>query len=190
MNKKDKLIHESAYIDKNVKLGEGTRIWHFSHVLEGSEVGDFCNFGQNVVVGPNVKVGNKVKIQNNVSVYEGVTLEDNVFCGPSCVFTNVINPRSEIIRKEEYLKTLVKEGASIGANAVIVCGVTVGKYSFIGAGSVVTKSTKDFSLNYGNPAKQTGWVSRNGIKLGEDLICPESGKKYEINEEGNLVEKN
>ena len=156
-------IHESSYIDENVLIGEGTKIWHFSHILKKCIIGSNCSIGQNVVVGPNVVIGDNVKIQNNVSVYEGVTLEDGVFCGPSCVFTNVNNPRSEIIRKDEYRKTIVKKGASIGANATVVCGHNLGEYSFIAAGAVVTKEVPAFALMVGNPARQVGWMSKAGI---------------------------
>jgi len=179
---KNILIHESSYIDENVEIGEGTKIWHFCHILSNSKIGDNCSLGQNVVVGPNVSIGNDVKIQNNVSVYDGVTLEDGVFCGPSCVFTNVNNPRSEIVRKDEYRKTIVKRGASIGANATIVCGNNLGKYCFIAAGAVVIKDVPDFGLMVGSPARRIGWMSKAGIKLGEDLICPDTGDKYkEVN---------
>ena len=177
-------IHESSYVDNDVEIGAGTKIWHFSHILQNCKIGKECSLGQNVVVGPNVKVGNKVKIQNNVSIYEGVTLEDGVFCGPSCVFTNVNNPRSEIVRKDEYRKTLVKKGASIGANATIVCGNDIGEYAFIGAGALVTKDVPSYALMIGSPAKRIGWMSKSGGRLGEDLICPIDGTVYEyINSE-------
>jgi len=188
-NLNDVFIHESSYIDDNVDIGSKTKIWHFSHILANTKIGMNCSLGQNVVVGPNVRVGNHVKIQNNVSIYDGVTLEDNVFCGPSCVFTNVINPRSEIVRKEEYKKTIVGKGASIGANATIVCGNNLGKYCFIGAGAVVTKDIPDFALVVGNPAKIIGWISKSGGRLGNDLICPLSGIQYELLGEDKLVEK-
>ncbi|MBF9232273.1 Gfo/Idh/MocA family oxidoreductase [Microvirga alba] len=171
-------IHESAYVDAGVEIGEGSKVWHFSHVLGNVTLGRNVNIGQNVVIGPKVIVGNNVKIQNNVSVYEGVTLEDGVFCGPSCVFTNVNNPRSEIARKSEYRPTLVKRGASIGANATIVCGHTLGEYSFIAAGAVVAKDVPAFALMAGVPAKRIGWMSHAGAKLGPDLVCPESGRRY------------
>ena len=175
---KDYFIHESSYVDNNVVIGKGTKIWHFSHILGNCQVGENCSFGQNVVVGPNVVIGNRVKIQNNVSVYEGVTLEDDVFCGPSCVFTNVNNPRSEIVRKAEYRKTIVKHGASIGANATIICGHDLGAYCFIAAGAVVTKEVPDFALMAGIPARRIGWMSKVGGRLNNDLICPISGTKY------------
>lgn len=164
-------VHPSSFVDEPSSIGEGTKIWHFSHVLKNVTIGKKCSFGQNVVVGPSVTVGNGVKVQNNVSIYEGVTLEDDVFCGPSMVFTNVVNPRSEIIRKDEYRKTLVRKGCSIGANATIVCGVTIGRYAFIGAGAVVTRDVPDFALVVGNPARRTGWMCRCGIKL----PTPENG---------------
>ncbi len=175
---KDVYIHESSYVDNNVVIGKGTKVWHFSHVLAHCKIGEHCSLGQNVVVGPNVVVGNKVKIQNNVSVYEGVTLEDGVFCGPSCVFTNVNNPRSEIVRKDEYRKTTVMRGASIGANTTIICGNDLGEYCFIAAGAVVTKTVPAFALMAGNPAKRIGWMSKAGGRLGDDLICPIDGTAY------------
>ena len=151
-------IHPSAFIDEGVEIGDGTTIWHVSHVLPGSRLGRDCRIGQNVVIGPKVVIGNGVKIQNNVSVYEGVTLEDHVYCGPSMVFTNVINPRSEVVRMTEIKGTLVRRGASLGANCTVVCGITVGQYAFVGAGSVVTRDVPDFALVYGNPARQRGWL--------------------------------
>ena len=169
---RDVFIHESSYVDDNVTIGSGSKVWHFSHILANCQIGDDCSLGQNVVIGPNVVVGNRVKIQNNVSVYEGVTLEDGVFCGPSCVFTNVNNPRSEIVRKDEYRKTIVKRGASIGANATIICGHDLGEYCFIAAGAVVTKKVPAYALMAGTPARRIGWVSKSGGRLGEDLICP------------------
>uniref|UniRef100_UPI003216406F acyltransferase n=1 Tax=uncultured Draconibacterium sp. TaxID=1573823 RepID=UPI003216406F len=172
--------HETAIIDDGAIIGSGTKIWHFSHVMSWAEIGKNCILGQNVFVGSKVKLGNNVKVQNNVSLYEGVVCEDNVFCGPSMVFTNVINPRSEFERKAEFKPTLVKKGASIGANATILCGVTLGKYCMIGAGAVVTEDVKPFALMIGVPAKQTGWVSRAGIVLKEDLVCPETGEKYKL----------
>src|SRR5688572_23991163 len=157
--------HETALIDENVQIGEKTKIWHFSHILSGVIIGKNCSFGQNCVVGPNVVIGNGVKVQNNVSIYEGVICEDDVFLGPSMVFTNVINPRSFIVRRAEFKKTLLKKGCSVGANATIVCGVTIGEYSLIGAGSTITRDVKPFALVYGVPAKQHGWVSKAGNKL-------------------------
>ncbi len=171
-------IHESAFIDAGAKIGEGTKIWHFTHVMATAEIGENCVLGQNVFVGNKAKLGNNVKVQNNVSLYEGVVCEDDVFLGPSMVFTNVINPRSSVNRKEEFKKTLVKKGVSIGANATIVCGITLGEYCFVGAGAVVTKDVKPFALMVGVPARHKGWVSKSGAILGSDLICPETGEKY------------
>ncbi len=171
-------IHESAIVDAGAKIGSGTKIWHFCHVMGTAEIGENCVLGQNVFVGNKAKLGNNVKVQNNVSLYEGVVCEDDVFLGPSMVFTNVINPRSTVTRKEEFKKTLVKKGVSIGANATIVCGITLGEYCFIGAGAVITKDVKPFALMVGVPARQKGWVSKSGIILGSDLICPETGEKY------------
>jgi UDP-2-acetamido-3-amino-2,3-dideoxy-glucuronate N-acetyltransferase len=162
---KDYYVHESSYIDQPCEIGEGTKIWHFSHIMSGCRIGRSCNIGQNVVISSGVVIGNNVKIQNNVSVYTGVTCEDDVFLGPSAVFTNVINPRSHINRRNEYRKTLVKKGASIGANATIVCGHDIGKYAFIGAGAVVTKDVPDFALVLGNPARLAGWVCKCGNRL-------------------------
>lgn len=174
--------HPTAVIDEGAVIGEGVKIWHFSHVMPNTFIGDHCNIGQNVVVSSGVRLGKNVKVQNNVSLYEGVICEDDVFLGPSMVFTNVINPRSAIVRKHEYKNTLVKKGASIGANATIVCGNNIGEYSFIGAGAVVTKEVPPYALVIGNPARQTGWVSEYGIKLKFDedgnAICGESGEKY------------
>lgn len=184
---KNVFIHESSYIDDNVNIGSGSKIWHFSHVLSNTTIGTNCSFGQNVVVGPNVKIGNNVKVQNNVSLYDGVILEDDVFCGPSCVFTNVHNPRSVIERKNEYLTTLVKRGASIGANATIICGNELGEYCFIGAGAVVTKNVPSFALMVGSPAKRVGWMSKSGIKLDANLICPVDGSKYAELSENQLI---
>ncbi|MBA3662178.1 MAG: N-acetyltransferase [Gammaproteobacteria bacterium] len=162
---KDFFVHESAYIDSEVKIGQGTKIWHFSHILSEVSIGDHCSFGQNCVVGPRVLIGHHVKVQNNVSIYEGVICEDDVFLGPSMVFTNVINPRAFIVRRAEFKTTLLKKGCAIGANATIVCGVTIGEYALVGAGSTVTKDIKPFALVYGVPAKQYGWVSKAGNKL-------------------------
>jgi UDP-2-acetamido-3-amino-2,3-dideoxy-glucuronate N-acetyltransferase len=171
-------IHETAIVDSGAEIGEGTKIWHFCHVMGSAEMGENCILGQNVFVGNNAKLGNNVKVQNNVSVYEGVICEDDVFLGPSIVFTNVVNPRSFVERKNQFKTTLVKKGATIGANATILCGVTLGEYCFIGAGAVVTNDVKPFALMTGVPAKQTGWVSRTGAVLGDDLVCPETGEKY------------
>jgi UDP-2-acetamido-3-amino-2,3-dideoxy-glucuronate N-acetyltransferase len=174
--RKNYFIHESSMVDENCKIGTDTKIWHFSHILKNTRIGNKVNIGQNVVVGPDVTVGDNVKIQNNVSVYPGVTLENNVFCGPSCVFTNVINPRSSIPRKHEILPTLVREGATIGANATIICGITIGKYAFIGAGSVVTQDVQNNALVFGNPAKVQGWVCDCGCRLNESSKCDDCGK--------------
>ena len=185
-------VHPSSYIDKDAEIGEGTKIWHFSHILKGSKVGKNCRIGQNVVIGPNVSVGNGCKIQNNVSVYEGVTLEEGVFCGPSCVFTNVFNPRSHIPRMKELKKTLVKKGASIGANATIVCGNTLGRYCFVGAGAVVTKDVPDYALVYGNPAQIKGWMCECGVRLEfkrNTAVCRACGKKYQKNKNNTKIEE-
>lgn len=181
-------IHESSYIDDPCTIGAGTRIWHFSHILEGSTLGERCTIGQNVVIGPRVTVGNDCRIQNNVSLYEGVTLEDAVFCGPSCVFTNVLNPRALVSRKSEFKPTRVGTAASIGANATIVCGHSIGRYAFIAAGAVVTCDVPDFALMVGVPARRKGWISRSGEILGPDLVCPRDGSRYRLREDGNLEE--
>ena len=177
-------VHETAVIDAGCTIGEGTRIWHFSHLMAGCVVGRDCNIGQNVVISPGVVLGNRVKVQNNVSVYTGVTCGDEVFLGPSCVFTNVINPRSAISRKDQYKETHVDQGATIGANATIVCGHAIGKYAMIGAGAVVTKDVPPYALVMGNPARQVGWVSEYGHRLMFDeegaAICPESGQQYQL----------
>ena len=188
-NYKDVFVHETSFIDENVIIGQGTKIWHFNHILKDCKIGKDCSFGQNVVVGPNVIVGNKVKIQNNVSVYDGVTLEDAVFCGPSCVFTNVKTPRAFIDRSNEFSKTIVRRGVSIGANATIVCGVELGKFCMIGAGALVTRNIKPYSLVIGSPAKHIGWVSEAGERLDNNLICNRTGKLYE-EDNGILYEKN
>lgn len=184
-------IHETAVVDEDCNIGKGTRIWHFSHIMSGCIIGERCNIGQNVVISPEVVLGNNVKIQNNVSVYTGVTCEDDVFLGPSCVFTNVINPRSAIVRKNQYMKTVVRKGASIGANATIVCGHEIGKYAMIGAGAVVTKDVADYALVVGNPSKQIGWVSEYGHRLEFDAdgfaVCPESGQKYCLSEGKKVI---
>lgn len=177
--------HASAVVDAPVEIGAGTKIWHFCHVMPRARIGEACSFGQNVFIGAGVRIGHNVKVQNNVSLYEGVELEDDVFCGPSCVFTNVTNPRSQVVRKGEYQRTLVRRGASIGANATIVCGSTIGRYAFIAAGSVVTKGeVPDYALMMGVPAEQRGWMSRHGhrLELGADGLgtCPESGWRYQL----------
>lgn len=181
---KNYFAHETAVLDEGCRIGDGTRIWHFTHVMAGAVVGKNCMLGQNVMVANRVTLGDNVKIQNNVSVYEGVTCEDNVFLGPSAVFTNVINPRAFIERKHEFRPTLVKEGASIGANATIVCGHTIGRYALVGAGAVVTHDVPDYALVTGNPARQTGWVSEYGCRLSFDnngeAVCPESGQTYQL----------
>ena len=176
--KKDWFAHESAYLDTDVEIGESTKIWHFSHILSGSRIGKNCNIGQNVVIGPDVVIGNGCKIQNNVSIYKGVTLEDYVFCGPSMVFTNVYNPRSEISKMDEMRQTIVKHGTTIGANATIICGNTIGHYAFIGAGAVITTDVPDYALMVGNPARQIGWACRCGERLSEQLECVSCGKKF------------
>jgi UDP-2-acetamido-3-amino-2,3-dideoxy-glucuronate N-acetyltransferase len=183
----DYFVHDSAYVDDGAVIGNGSRVWHFSHVMSGARIGENCVLGQNVNVGGRAVIGNGVKIQNNVSVYDDVIIEDDVFCGPSCVFTNVMNPRAFVERKTEYRKTVVRRGASIGANATIVCGVTLGRYCFVGAGSVVTKDVRDFALVVGSPARHVGWMSRTGVRLSEELVCPETGEKYVLTDDG-LVE--
>ena len=191
MAEKDYFVHESSYIDEPCEIGKGTKIWHFTHIMKNSKIGENCNIGQNVVISPNVVIGNNVKIQNNVSVYTGVICEDDVFLGPSCVFTNVINPRSFIERKHEYKQTIIKKGASIGANATIVCGNTIGRYALVGAGAVVTKDVPDYALVVGNPARIIGYVCKCGNRLenkDEKYVCTSCGKKY-ILIDGNLIEK-
>lgn len=179
-------IHPSAIVDDGAQLGAGSRVWHWAHICAGAKIGSSCSFGQNVFVGNDVVIGNNVKVQNNVSIYDAVTLEDDVFCGPSMVFTNVFNPRSGVIRKDEYRRTIVKRGATIGANATIVCGVTLGEYSFIAAGAVVNKNVKPFALMAGVPAKQIGWMSKFGEKLNLPLegngqaVCANTGEKYQL----------
>lgn len=177
-------IHSSSYVDEGTTIGQGTKIWHFCHIMSNSVIGEECNIGQNVVVSPGVVLGRNVKVQNNVSIYTGVICEDDVFLGPSAVFTNVINPRSGVNRKSEYQKTLVKKGATIGANATIVCGITIGEYAFIGAGTVVTRDVPAYALITGNPGRQRGWMSEAGHKLVFDnnsiACCPETGQQYQL----------
>lgn len=182
-------IHPTAVIDGGAAIGSGTKIWHFCHLMKGSRVGANCVLGQNVFVGENAKIGNRVKIQNNVSLYDSVIIEDDVFCGPSCVFTNVRHPRAFVERKNEFQTTRIKKGASLGANATILCGISVGEYALVGAGAVVTKDVKAYALMTGNPAVQTGWVSRNGLVLDDSLRCPETGEQYQlVNDELKLIE--
>lgn len=187
----DYYVHDSAIVDDGCKIGKGTKIWHFSHIMPACVIGENCNIGQNVVISPDVVLGNNVKVQNNVSIYTGVICEDDVFLGPSMVFTNVMNPRSAINRRGQYLKTVVKKGASIGANATIVCGHNIGEYAFIGAGTVVTKDVPAYALMVGNPARRTGWMSEYGHKLNFDengiAVCPESKEQYRL--ENNRVTK-
>lgn len=180
--------HETAVIDEGCSIGKGTKIWHFSHIMNGSVIGERCNIGQNVVISPGVELGDNVKVQNNVSIYTGVICEDDVFLGPSMVFTNILNPRSAIIRRDQYVNTKVCRGASVGANATIVCGNEIGQYALIGAGAVITKKVKPYALVVGNPGRQTGWVSEYGHKLSFDsnglAVCPESGQKYKLAGDG------
>ncbi|MFK5890234.1 MAG: acyltransferase [Flavobacteriaceae bacterium] len=187
----DYFAHETAVIDTNCQIGKGTKIWHFSHIMSQCEIGEKCNIGQNVVVSPLVKLGRNVKVQNNVSIYTGVICEEDVFLGPSMVFTNVINPRSAVLRRDEYQETIVKKGASIGANATIICGNNIGEFALIGAGSVITKEVAPYALVVGNPAKQIGWISEYGHRLNFDdkgfATCPESHEKYQL--KNNAVTK-
>lgn len=189
----DYFAHESCYVDHGCQIGEGTKIWHFSHVMAGATIGRQCNIGQNVVVSPDVVVGNNVKVQNNVSLYTGVILEDDVFCGPSMVFTNVINPRSHVPRKNEYQKTLVKRGATLGANSTVVCGRTIGRYAFVGAGAVITKDVPDYALVVGNPGRVTGWMCSCGVKLAggaqppAEATCRSCGSRYRTDEHLRLI---
>jgi len=181
----DYFVHESSYVDDGARVGRGTKIWHFCHVMPGAEIGERCSLGQNVVVMPGTRIGNNVKIQNNVSIYQGVVLEDDVFCGPSCVFTNVLNPRSHVSRKDEYRQTLVKRGSSIGANATIVCGVTLGEYAFIGAGAVVTSDAPAYALMVGVPARRVGWMCQCGERLhlaGAQARCERCDSTYQERE--------
>jgi UDP-2-acetamido-3-amino-2,3-dideoxy-glucuronate N-acetyltransferase len=177
----DAFIHETAVIDAGAKIGQATKVWHFAHILEGTSVGDNCSIGQNVMVGPDVVIGNGCKLQNNVAVYKGVTLDDDVFCGPSMVFTNVLTPRAHVERKDEFATTHIGKGATLGANCTIVCGHDVGAYAMVGAGAVVTKNVQAFALVVGNPARQIGWVSEAGERLKDDLICPRDGSRYAMN---------
>jgi UDP-2-acetamido-3-amino-2,3-dideoxy-glucuronate N-acetyltransferase len=191
MRKKDYYVHSSSFVDQGTKIGSGTKIWHFSHILKNSHIGKNCIIGQNVSIGPDVEIGDRCKIQNNVSIYKGVALEDEVFCGPSCVFTNVYNPRAFIERKDEFRSTLVKKGATIGANATIVCGVTIGRYAFIGAGAVVRKDVKDYAIVVGVPAKQKGWVCKCGVTVSSDrkatsVRCSLCGSQYRF-DKGSLI---
>jgi len=193
MSKKNYFVHESSYVDEPCEIGEGTKIWHFSHIMQNSKIGKKCNLGQNVVISPNVVLGDNVKIQNNVSVYTGVICEDDVFLGPSMVFTNVSNPRSHIIRRDKYERTLVKKGASIGANAVVVCGHDIGRFAFIGAGAVVTKDVPDFALVVGNPGRIVGWMCQCGVRLNftdtDIATCSECGTKYDKIAVDQIMEK-
>jgi UDP-2-acetamido-3-amino-2,3-dideoxy-glucuronate N-acetyltransferase len=187
----DYFVHESSYVDEGAEIGKGTKIWHFSHILRGAKIGEQCNLGQNVSIAGGTVIGNRVKVQNNVSVYEGTVIEDDVFLGPSCVLTNVTNPRSQVLRKALYEKTLIRRGASIGANATVVCGVTIGRYAFIAAGAVIAKDVPDYALMIGVPARQKGWMSRHGHGLKDPdpdgiYACPESGLRYKEVEKGIL----
>lgn len=185
---KEYFAHDTAVVDKGCKIGKGTKIWHFSHIMTGCEIGENCNIGQNVVISPQVKLGSNVKVQNNVSIYTGVICEDDVFLGPAMVFTNILNPRSAVTRKAQYVTTIVEKGASIGANSTIICGNRIGRYSFVGAGAVVTKDVKQYALVIGNPAKHVGWMSEFGHKLIFDnnglATCPESGERYRLKNGG------
>jgi UDP-2-acetamido-3-amino-2,3-dideoxy-glucuronate N-acetyltransferase len=188
----DVFVHESSYVDEGCQIGPETKIWHFSHIMSGCRIGSRCNVGQNVVVSPNVVIGDNVKIQNNVSIYTGVILEDDVFCGPSMVFTNVVNPRSHVIRRHEYQHTLVKRGASLGANCTVVCGHTIGAFALIGAGAVVTKDVPDYALVVGNPGRVVGWMCQCGLKLATGAASPAHascrvcGASYRLTQEGSL----
>ena len=181
----DYFVHDTARVDDGAHIGSGTKVWHFSHIMPGAIVGERCSIGQNVNIGSKAVVGNGVKVQNNVSIYDSVIIEDDVFCGPSCVFTNVVNPRAFVERKTEYKETRIKKGATIGANATVICGVTLGEYCLIAAGAVVTKDVPDYALMVGVPARQKGWVSREGEILEDNLICPRTGDRYKV-ENGNL----
>lgn len=192
MEEKDYFVHPSSYVDEGCSIGEGAKIWHFSHVMSGCTIGKRCNIGQNVVISPGVTLGDGCKVQNNVSIYTGVACEDGVFLGPSCVFTNVINPRAFIERKNEYRKTVVRQGASIGANATIVCGHDIGRYAFVGAGSVVTKTVPDYAMVYGNPAEVRGYVCRCGCQIrfkNGESVCPDCQKRYRMDEADYHIEE-
>ncbi len=193
-NRKEYFVHSTSYIDDNVQIGAGTKIWHFSHILKNSTLGENCIIGQNASIGPSVTIGNRVKIQNNISVYTGVTIEDEVFCGPSCVFTNVYNPRAFVERKNEFLQTLIKRGATIGANATIICGVTIGKYALIGAGAVIKTNVPDYAIVVGVPGKQKGWACKCGVPLKKktsniDLVCANCKSVYKPSKKILLVIK-
>jgi UDP-2-acetamido-3-amino-2,3-dideoxy-glucuronate N-acetyltransferase len=193
MEKENYFAHETAVIDQGCTIGKGTRIWHFTHIMPDCTIGENCNLGQNVVVSPGVALGNNVKVQNNVSIYTGVICEDDVFLGPSMVFTNIVNPRSAVIRKDQYVRTVVGRGATIGANATIVCGNDIGAWAFIGAGAVVTREVKPYALVVGNPARQLGWMSHYGHRLDFDengqAVCPESGRKYKLENDRVIPEE-
>jgi len=187
MAEKDYFVHPSSVVDEGCSIGAGSKVWHFSHILKNCVIGERCIFGQNVSVGPDVKIGDGCKVQNNVSIYNSVTLEEEVFCGPSCVFTNVYNPRAFIERKDEFKETLVKRGATIGANATIVCGVTIGRYAMIGAGAVVKKDVPDYAVMVGVPGRQIGWACKCGEKLGGDTKCKRCGSEYKIEDDKLVV---
>lgn len=189
MSQDDYFVHESAYVDRPCRIGKGTKIWHFSHISKGAKIGENCNIGQNVFIGGDVIIGSNVKIQNNVSIYTGIAIEDDVFLGPSCVLTNVTNPRSQVVRHSLYEKTIFHRGATVGANATIVCGIELGRYCFVAAGAVVTKDVNDYAMIIGVPGRQAGWMSRHGIPLSDPdkngiMVCPESGYRYKEVEVG------
>jgi len=183
-------VHPSSIIDDGASIGDGTKIWHFSHIMKNVRIGPNCILGQNIMVGNGVTIGARCKIQNNVSIYSGVLLEDDVFCGPSCVFTNILNPRAHIDRKSEFKETIVRKGVTIGANATILCGIEIGRFALIGAGSVVTSSVQPYSLMIGNPARHVGWVGESGETLDEQLICPSTGQRYRFDDQNILVKTN
>ncbi len=186
----DPWVHPSSIIDDGASIGDGTKIWHFSHIMKNVRIGPNCILGQNIMVGNGVTIGARCKIQNNVSIYSGVLLEDDVFCGPSCVFTNILNPRAHIDRKSEFKETIVRKGVTIGANATILCGIEIGSFALIGAGSVVTSSVQPYSLMIGNPARHVGWVGESGETLDEQLICPSTGQRYRFDDQNILVKTN